>query len=72
MVKKADSPFKNLKEGSLHKQLGIPEKDDIPKSLLNKIKNTDVGKKITYKGKTIPVTTLLKRRVQFALNFSGK
>ena len=61
-----------IKKGALHRQLGIPTTVDIPVSLLRKIKATPTGRTIsnpTKKGKRrIAVTTLLKRRVVFALN----
>ena len=52
------------KKGALHKQLGYATSQDIPKGLLNEIYNTSVGNKV--RGHT--VTTLLKRRVVFAVN----
>jgi hypothetical protein len=59
-------------KGSLHKQLEIPVKERIPKTLLKKIQAAETGDKIrnpTRAGKrSIPVTTLLKRRTAFALN----
>jgi hypothetical protein len=53
-----------LKKGTLSKQLGIPEKDNIPIALLEKVKKANVGTKV--KGKT--VTMLMKRRANLALN----
>ena len=64
-TKKDDSPFEGLKEGALHKQLGIKEDKKIPKTLLRKITAGKVGD--TVEGKKI--TPLLKKRAQFALNF---
>ena len=59
-----------IKKGALHQQLAIT--GDIPVTLLKKIKTSKTGTTITNptkKGKRrIPVTTLLKRRVNFALN----
>lgn len=61
----------NIKEGSLSRQLGIPERENIPKELLIKIKNAKTGTHIenpTKKGhKTIPVTKKLKKRANLAL-----
>jgi len=58
--------------GLLHKQLGISTKERIPKTLVQKIVKTPIGKKIqnpTKTGKrTIKVTRLLKQRANFALN----
>ena len=68
--KKKDSPFDNIKKGALSKQLGIPEKEDIPKALLRKLKAMKVGETMDYKGKKIKITETLKKRVQFALNFA--
>lgn len=68
--KKSDSPFEGLKEGALSKTLGIPVEDNIPKSLLNKLKKAEVGTTMEYKGKKIKVTKLLHKRVNFALNFA--
>ncbi len=59
------------KPGALSRQLGIPEEEDIPIRLLQKIKNTEIGTTIknpTKKGKRrIKVTRLLKRRAVLAL-----
>ena len=59
-----------IKKGALHRQLAIT--GDIPVTLLKRIKNSKTGTTITNptrKGKRrIAVTTLLKRRVNFALN----
>lgn len=58
--------------GSLHKQLQVPQEERIPKSLLRKIQAAETGAKVHNPTKTgrrsIPVTTLLKRRTAFALN----
>lgn len=58
--------------GSLHRQLQIPQKERIPKTLLRKIQAADTGQKIknpTKAGRrSIQVTTLLKRRTVYALN----
>lgn len=59
-----------LKKGALSRQLGIPEKKNIPKSLLNKIVKAKAGQTITNPTKTgkrrIKVTRLLERRAIFA------
>ena len=61
-----------IKKGALHRQLSVPKDKDIPVSLLKKIKRTPTGKAISNPTRTgkrrIKVTTLLKRRVNFALN----
>lgn len=60
----------NKKPGSLSRQLGIPIKDNIPKTLLNKIISAKAGQTIrnpTSSGKRrIKVTRLLERRAIFA------
>ena len=59
------------KPGALSRQLGIPVKKNIPKTLLEKIKSTKIGTKIRNPTKTgkrvITVTRLLKRRATLAL-----
>ena len=59
------------KPGSLSRQLNIPEEQNIPKSLLQRIKSAKIGKTIknpTKKGKRrIKVTRLLKKRAVLAL-----
>lgn len=60
-----------VKKGRLRAQLGIEKDDKIPTTLLHKIVDTK-SKKIknpTKEGKKrIPVTRLLKKRANFALN----
>ena len=63
--KKNDSPFDDVKEGALRKQLKIPEGKKIPRTLLRKIMKAEIGDKING----LSVTALLKRRANFALNF---
>jgi len=62
---------RNMKRGALSKQLGIPEKDKIPVTLLKKIKNAEIGETITNPTKTgkkkIKVTRKLKKRATLAL-----
>lgn len=59
-----------LKKGALSRQLGIPEKKNIPITLLNKIVKAKAGQTImnpTKQGKRrIKVTRLLERRAIFA------
>lgn len=63
---------KPREKGLFHKQLGVPQKERIPKALVNKIVSAKVGSKIknpTKTGKrTIRVTTLCKQRANFAKN----
>jgi len=60
-----------LKKGALSRQLGIPEKDNIPFTLLEKIKKAEIGETIknpTKLGKQeIKVTNKLKKRAVLAL-----
>lgn len=62
--------LKKHKRGSLHKQLGVPMDTKIPKALLTRIKNADIGKTIKNPSKTgkrrIKVTGLLKKRAVLA------
>jgi len=64
--KKDDSPFDDLKEGSLRRQLKIPAGKKIPRTLLRKIKDAPIGS--TVEG--FKVTRLLKQRATFAYNFA--
>lgn len=57
--------IKKIKEGALHKQLGISVKKDIPSKTLNSIL-----KNHKYKGKK--ATKLMLKRVQFAKNMRHK
>jgi len=61
--------------GALSRQLGIPEEKNIPKTLLNKIVDTPIGKTIKNPTKTgrrrIKVTNLLKQRATLAKTMKG-
>lgn len=63
-------PKIDMKKGALSRQLGIPEEENIPISLLGKIKTAKIGttvKNPTKKGKRkIKVTRLLKKRAVLA------
>ena len=52
------------KKGALHKQLGIPASQTIPKKTLNDVIKTEVGKK----SHGVTITPLLKKRALFAKN----
>ena len=60
----------DIKEGALLKQLGIPEDQKIPMSLLDKILIADVGDTIEFsiggEKKRVKVTRKLQRRVRLA------
>lgn len=61
-----------IKKGALSRQLGIPEEEDIPMTLLNKIIAAKAGQTITNPtkmgSKRILVTRLLERRSILARN----
>ena len=54
-------------KGALRAELGIKEDETIPHSLLQQIVKTETGKTISFRGKSITVTTQLKRRALLAL-----
>ena len=60
-----------IKEGALSRQLGIPEAEDIPVTLLKAIKKAHIGDTVqnpTQSGKRkIKVTLKIKRRAVLAL-----
>jgi len=64
------------KKGALSRQLGIPERENIPSTLLDRISSARVGTKIanpTEKGnRTFKVTKLLKKRVVLARTFKRR
>lgn len=64
--------LKKGKKGALSRQLGIQQKENIPFTLLRKIKYAEIGDKVhnpTGKGKRwITVTRLMKQRAVCALN----
>ncbi len=66
------SMFAHIKPGALSKMLGIPVEDNIPFTLLEKIRKTPIGETIknpTQKGRqTIKVTKLLKQRAVLGQN----
>lgn len=57
-----------IKKGTLSRQLGIPVEKSIPMHILMKVRKTEVGRKIRVGSKSVPVTTLLKRRANLAIN----
>jgi len=61
-----------FRKGALHRQLGIPEDEDIGNTNLRKIKNAKVGASVKIKGKSHKVTALMKRRANLGLNLQGK
>jgi len=63
------------KPGSLSRQLGIPERENIPTTLLKRIRRAPMGKLLknpTAAGRSrIKITPLLKTRANLALTFRG-
>lgn len=64
--------FKNAGKGVFHRQLGVPVKEKIPLTLLEAIRNTEIGmiaRNPTKIGKRyINVTVLVKKRAVALLN----
>lgn len=57
------------KKGALSRQLHIAESKNIPTALLQKISKATEGARITAgKQKLVTVTSLMKKRANFALN----
>ena len=67
--------IRKSRKGALSRQLSIPEKDNIPVTLLRAIKYANIGETIhnpVARGKRwIKVTRLLKRRVVLAMTLKG-
>jgi len=61
-----------FREGALHRQLKVPEDQDIGITNLRKIKKAEVGTMVKIKGKTFKVTPLMKKRAVFGLNIMPK
>jgi uncharacterized protein with WD repeat len=62
-----DNKTIDIKKGALSRQLGIPEEDNIPMSLLNKLKKIEVGEEFEHKGKKMKMTAPLKKRITLAI-----
>ena len=62
----------HLKPGTLSRQLGIPERENIPMGLLTQIQAAPVGGHVRGPHGWIPVTTLLKRRATVARNLKRR
>jgi hypothetical protein len=58
----------DVKKGALHRQLGIPPGEHIPRGILREVMRADNGDRID--GHT--VTPLMKKRANFALNFNKR
>jgi CxxC motif-containing protein len=63
------------KKGSLSRQLGIPEEENIPKQLLQEIRKAKIGETVQNPTQTgnrvIKVTRLLKKRAVLALTLKS-
>jgi hypothetical protein len=55
-----------MKKGALSKQLGVPMKENIPKDVLKRVVEADIGKKVTVPKGKVTVTRLMKRRAVMA------
>ncbi len=63
----------DIKKGTLHKALGIPESRKIGKTLINKIVNTPIGEKVTTpSGKSKKITSEMKHKALYAKNVNKK
>jgi hypothetical protein len=61
----------DVKEGTLHKKLGIPESKPVGKTLINKIVNTPIGETITTPGgKKVKIDRTTKAKATFAKNLN--
>mgnify|MGYP003641275356 CR=1 FL=1 len=69
---KLDGEKVRFRKGALHRQLKVPEDEDIGNANLRKIKAAKVGSKIKIKGNTFTVTELMKKRANLGLNLQGK
>ena len=67
-LKKGSVDFDKIKKGKLKFMLGRPDSYKFSKEELEKI-NVDEGQMFEYNGKKRKMTPLLKKRIQFAINF---
>jgi len=67
--------LKKHRKGSLHRQLKVPQDKKIPKALLTKIKNAEIGDTVRNPSSTgkrkVKVTGLLKKRAVVAHTLRG-
>lgn len=56
----------HIKKGALHKQLGYSEDEIIPKGILKKIIDSEIGSEVEVKGEKHKVTAKLKKRANLA------
>ncbi len=55
-----------MKEGGLREQLNVPKGRKIPPGVLNQIAEGNIGTHVQYRGKSVAVTPLLKKRAVLA------
>jgi hypothetical protein len=63
------SVFDNIKKGALHRQVGVPETETIPKSSMKALCHGSIGDEILINGHEVTVTPKIKKRACFGLNF---
>ncbi len=56
----------HMKKGALHKELGYSEDEKIPKGILKKIIDGEVGSEIEIKGEKHKITAKMKKRASLA------
>ena len=61
-----------IKQGAERKELGLNPKKPMPSGLNQEIVNKKVGSTVQVDGKHVTVTLELKKRANFAVNFSKK
>lgn len=60
-----------LNAEAVKRQLRIPEDQDIPQPLLDRLLEAEPGDTVRFRGRTIRVTPLLARRVEAAFGREG-
>jgi hypothetical protein len=65
------SVFDNIKKGSLHRELGIPEDEKIPggKRKMQQLCHAPIGEQIIIAGREVTVNAHMKKQGCFAANF---
>tara|TARA_R100001463_G_scaffold1643_2_gene7192 strand:- start:1329 stop:1559 length:231 start_codon:yes stop_codon:yes gene_type:complete len=56
-----------IKKGALHTSLKVPQSYKFKRSELQRLNKTEVGSSFTFKGKTIKMTALVKKRITLAI-----
>ena len=56
-----------IKTGALSKMLRIPEEDNIPMTLLNRLNKMEIGEEFEQKGRSMKMSPLMKKRVSLAI-----